>query len=274
MLIDKFPDNWLEELDQLAARLNDGSSLYLLLDGVFVPGLHRAIRAALPTETAPQLLFEGLPSCNDDTRDVSPFLFPYVPGNPKLLKALLRCDGWPMVHAITTPQTLEGLSQRLAQWCMVEADGQRFNFRFADTRRLPGIFMNMSQEQRSHFVGPATAWHTIARDGHWQPLDGLPLAPAVKPLDTRLTAAQFCAMVEDGEADGILTILADRGRQWQRPHSAVYDLVALALETADQLALDDGVRVDWCEACLDDATLLQRPYPLEKLQHWLEQNPA
>jgi hypothetical protein len=274
MLIDKFPDNWLEELDQLATRLNDGSSLYLLLDGVFVPGLHRAIRAALPTETAPQLLFEGLPGCNDDTRDVSPFLFSYLPENLKLRKALLRCDGWPMVHAITTPQTLQALSQRLAEWCIVEADGQRFNLRFADTRRLPGIFMNLSEEQRAHFVGPSTAWHTIGRDGHWQPMDGLPQAPAAKPLDSRLTTAQFCAMVGDGEADGILTILVDRGRQWQRPHSAVYAVAALALKTADPLALDDGVRVDWCEACLDDATLLQPLHPLENLQHWLEQNQA
>jgi hypothetical protein len=272
MLIDKFSENWLEQLDQWSTRLPGDSRLYLLLDGVFVPGLHRVIRAALPTETAPQLLFEGLPGCNDDTRDVSPFLFSYSPENLKLRKALLRCDGWPMVHAITTPETHQALCPRLAEWCVVEADGQRFNFRFADTRRLPGIFINLSEEQRAHFVGPVTAWHTIGRDGHWQPMNGLPHAPTTKPLDTRLSSAQFCAMVGDSEADGILTILVDRGRQWQRSHSAVYTVMAQALKTADQLALDDGVRVDWCEACLNDATLLQAPDPLENLQHWLEQN--
>ena len=272
MLIDKYADNWIDELDRWVGALADDKHLYLLIDGVFVPGLYRAVKAAVPTDVAPQLLFEGLPGCNDETRDVSPFVFPYtLPTLPGLRKALLRCDGWPMVHAIITPLSLVELAQGLAQWCIVQADEQRFNFRFADTRRLPGILNSFTLEQRAHFVGPALAWYIINRAGQWQAVGELPLAPATTPLDTRLNVAQFSALVDDAEADGILTIFQDRGMQWPGQHAAVYAVVAKALETAEALKLEDGVRVDWCEACLADATLLKHPQPLENLQRWLKQ---
>jgi hypothetical protein len=92
--------------------------------------------------------------------------------------------------------------------------------------------------------------------------------------DTRLTAAQFATMV----ADGILVILENRGRQWPQRHSATYAVVALALQTADRwshrqngsdgVQMDDGLQVDWCEACLDNSTWLQSADPLAHLGRW------
>jgi hypothetical protein len=271
MLIDKFSPDWLQQLESWVQSLQADEHIFLLLDTAFTPGLHRALAAAVPAEQAPRLLFESLPSCDASTQDVSPALLPFLSNdaqNPKLRQALLRCDGWPMVHAIITSESLQELGQRLEKWCVVEADGQRFNFRFPDVRRLPGIFSHLTAEQRAHLVGPAKAWHRVGRDGHWQRLDGLPVAPAVDPLDTRLSAVQFAAMVDDSEADGILTILADRGLRWQQPHSEVFALVTAALHVAHGQALDEGTRIDWCEACLRDHTLLH-DQPLAHLQRWL-----
>ena len=291
MLIDTFAADWLTQLDQWAeamAQTPDTSvtegGLFLLLDGAFVPGLHRSLADALGANEAPILLFESLPSCNTSTRDVSPMLLPYRAKNTPLRKALQRCNGWPMVHAIATPESLDSLGQRLAAWCVLEADGQNFNFWFPDTRRLSCMLKALSAQQLAHFVGPAGTWQSMGRNGQWQvplALERLPLLPATQPLDTRLTAAQFNAMLADGEADGILLALQDRGHTWNRPHSEVYAAIAQALHIADAaqaLALDDAKRMDWCEACLADPALLAtgpeaEPTP-QKLQRWLENNRA
>ncbi|MCX7279793.1 MAG: DUF4123 domain-containing protein [Burkholderiales bacterium] len=284
MLIDAFAATWLETLDKWAESLPIKENLYLLLDTAFVVGMHRPLAMSVAQTEVPRLLFESLPGCSEAVRDVSPLLLRYSGQSSKnlqLQKVLLRCNGWPMVHAIRTPENLQTLGQRLEQWCVVDADGQRFNFRYPDTRRLPGIFANLSIEQRGHFVGPASAWHIVGRNGRWQQLPGVPHVPPKKALDTRLTAAQFGAMVADGEADGILTILADRGGLWQQLHSASYDTVAQALHAADrhphqpntQAPMDEGIRVDWCEACLNDPRLLQSGDSLENLQHWLTTQP-
>lgn len=284
MLIDTFAEHWLAQLETWATALVPKENLYLLLDTACVPGLHRSLAAALPAGQSQRLLFESLPGCSDAVRDVSPLLVPYTAGlseHPKLRRALQRCDGWPMVHVIRSAESLQELGQRLEAWCVVDADGQYFNFRFPDTRRLPGIWQHLSAGQRAHLVGPATAWSFIGRDGQWQALNGLPTVATQEPLDTRLTAAQFGAMVADSEADGVLTLLLNRGHTWSRPHSEVYADIAQALHIADAagaLALDDATRIDWCEACMADPALLAT-YPQaepgqQKLQRWLKDNRA
>ena len=291
MLIDTFADDWLAQVDLWAGETEQApdtaaakSELFFLFFGAFVPGLHLSVADALGARKAPVLLFESLPGCNKSTRDVSPMLLPYRATNTPLRKALLRCNGWPMVHAITTPESQDILGQRLAAWCVLEADGQYFNFRFPDTRRLPGLLKALTAQQLAHFVGPASSWRSMGRNGQWQvspALAQLPLPRATEPLDTRLTAAQFSAMLADGEADGILVALQDRGHTWSRPHSEVYADIAQALHIADAagaLALDDVTRIDWCEACMADPALLaQHPEAApsqQKLHRWLEDNRA
>ncbi|PWF47961.1 DUF4123 domain-containing protein, partial [Massilia glaciei] len=136
MFIELFDGAWLERLHKQAAGLSQGANLYLLIDGVFVPGLYRKIRSTMERTDALSLLFEALPGCTDATRDVSPFLISFRTATGLLKKVLAKCSGWPMVSAIETPETLAGLANRLAAWCIVENDNQRFNFRFPDTRRL------------------------------------------------------------------------------------------------------------------------------------------
>jgi len=271
MFINRFAPDWLQQLDAWAAGLQDSERLFLLLDTAFVPALHRDVAAALPPARVPRLLFDALPGGSTATQDVSPALLSYCVDeahNDRLKTVLRRCDGWPMVHAIVTPESQQALGQRLARWCVVEADGQCFNFRFPDSRRLPGIYRHLTAAQRAQLVGPALQWRFIGRDGAWQRLPGLPLAPTTEPLETRLNAAQFAAMVDDSEADGILMLMKDRGVNPARPHAEQFAAVAQALTWAQERALDKATCVDWCEACLQDPALLQ-DQPAEQLERWL-----
>ena len=275
MMIDSYVEGWLEQLLEQAASLRPNQHLHILLDSAFLPGIHRSVPTHAAGDQAPRLLFESLPSCDPDTQDVSPLLLQVDPSTlagQGFQRWLSQCNGYPMVHAITTHESLSELGQRLERWCVVNADGQRFNFRFPDTRRINGIFERLNHSQRAHFVGPAISWRYIGRNGRWQTLSDLPLQAATEPLDTRLTAAQFAALLNDSDTDGILTILDDRGYPWTHQHSVNHATVAQALEVFADLVEDEPTKVDWCEACLSDAQLLQAGRPVENLQRWLARN--
>lgn len=154
----------------------------------------------------------------------------------------------------------------------MNADGDRFNFRFPDTRRIAGIYQHLNPSQRAHFVGPATSWLYMGRDGRWKALPELPLDATVAPLDTRLTAQQFAALVSDSDADSVLLILDDRGYPWTQPHSINHATVQAALGVSRDQLPDEPTKVGWCEACLSDGQLLTAGHPLENLQRWLAQN--
>lgn len=241
MLIDDFSDGWLDELNERARAAPEGHHLYLLIDGAFVPGIHRRIA---PDRKA--VLFESLPGCSDDARDASPFLTPFIPDDAALVRTLRRCGGWPMLSLLETPEGLRQLSARLAAWCVIEADGQRFNFRFADTRRLPGILDTLDARQRGELVGPAVAWTHIARDGTWREIaiarsnEGI----ASEPI---LTDPQFTALVDDSHVDTVLLLLSLRGCVMDELPSRRYLRTAVAISTATAAKLSDDEVLDWCE---------------------------
>lgn len=255
MSIDPFSEDWLNWLDAAHANVDADERLYLLLDGVFTPGLHQSLRMALPKTEELTLLFEEQSNYSDEARDVSPLLMPYVPGNVGLTKALQRCNGFPMVSAIVTTETLHDLTQRLAAWCIVKADDQSFNFRFPDTRRLPDIVDVLTPTQREELTGPASAWHYIDRDGTWKSLSLPQLSRA--PADTpRLDATQFAVLVDGGLADETLLLLRDRGCQWHMAHSQAYARVRESLHIAMTAGLEKDLLTDWCETCMADASML------------------
>jgi hypothetical protein len=97
MLTDRYNERWLERLNAPTEGAQADRGFYLLVNGVFVPGLHRLMKAALPPSGAPTLLFEALPGCNDKTGDVSPFLIRYHPSNAELNALLGECTGFPMI---------------------------------------------------------------------------------------------------------------------------------------------------------------------------------
>ena len=272
MLIDPYDRDWMPQLTAIAASLQPNHQLHLLVDAAFLPGLHRSLPLSSRLGLAPRLLFEALPSCDPGTQDVSPLLLKVDEArlaDKAFRQWLSQCDGWPMLHAIVTTDSIHALGIRLEQWCVVQADCDRFNFRFPDTRRIADIYRRLNPSQRAHLVGPATAWHYIGRDGRWKTLPELPMQASADPLDTRLTAQQFAALVSDSEADSVLLVLDDRGYAWTQPHSVNHATVQTALDLADRSALNELIKVDWCEACLSDCRLLNAGHPLENLQRWL-----
>lgn len=265
MLIDRYSPNWLDQLD---AMTDAPESVHLFIDGVCKPGLHRSMQRTLQNPAELRLLFECLPGCNDEVRDVSPFVVPYTPANRKLRTLLKQCDGMPMVHAMHSAEPTLDLAARLSTWCVVEVEGQRFNLRFPDTRRLPGIHAALRPLQQRSMFGPTARWSYVARNGQWaeleRPISGASPAPEQATLDV----AQFSAMVDDGEADSVMLLLRDRGLGSTLPHSALHATVAAALELAAASALQDSLRLDWCEACVRDTSLLTPARQAEALRQW------
>lgn len=269
MMIDAYVPSLLAELPRRAAQAMPGQQLYLLIDGVFLPGFHRRIGAVVP-HNALALLFDVLPGSTEQVLAVSPFLVRYSADLPRLHVLLEQCSGWPMLSVIQTTETLHQLKTRLAVWCVIQADGQRFNFRFPDTRRLPGIFQALSEEQRAQMAGPATRWSYVDRSGQWQELavTGKALAaPGDKP---ELAMQQFGAMVSDSEPDEMLLRLSDRGRNWEFSLSQQHAVVLQALAIADSAGLETDLRLEWCEACLDDASQAAHQLSGERLARWRE----
>lgn len=265
MLIAPYADGWQAHLDTLAREATQGQArLYLLLDGVFLPGLHRKLAAL-----SPSLLFEALPGCTDATRDVSPLLLAYSAAFSVAFEApwLARCSGWPMLSAIATRESQAELASRLAAWCIVEADGQRFNFRFPDTRRLPAIHAALTREQQAQLAGPAVSWSYIARDGHWRQLPVLRQDSAHAERPVVLSEQQFASLVSDSETDEILAVLHERGHDHSQDRHGAYLLVAQALAAIAGEPLDTYDKADWCERWLRrGASAEAMPYQQASLQ--------
>jgi hypothetical protein len=268
MLIDRYDERWLDRFDAASGGAGHAGTTYLLIDGVFVPGLQRLAKAALPSSQAPSLLFETLPACSDSTRDVSPFLVQYQASNQRLRSLLEKCSGWPMVCAIETAESQAELADRLAAWCVVEVDDQRFNFRFPDTRRLPAIFDALTPVQRAGFAGPATRWSYIDRAGGWRELavTGTPGPIADRP---RLDDQQFANLVSDSETDEVIAMLDYRGQKTVGSRSHHHATVSLALNVARKANLDTLSKLAWCESCLAEGTSRDHTGLAERLTHWI-----
>ena len=262
MLIDAFCEGWTEELDQRARTLDRPSQLILLVDGAFIAGLHKLIAA-----DQKEILFASLPGCSEFAIDVSPFLTVYRPDCGRLWTLLERCNRWPMLSAIETPESLGHLATRLAAWCVVEAGGLRFNLRFPDTRRLPAIFATMTPPQRAAFAGPMQRWSYIGRDGHW--ID-LPLNSKNEEgiAESILDEQQFANLVDDSGVDERLVLLRDRGHDVFRHPSRSYALLVAALRAARVGRLGDDDVLQWCEWFWKQGELHDDHATASLLQSW------
>jgi len=192
------------------------------------------------------MLFASLPGCSDEALDLSSFLMPCDPEDRSVQRTLHRCSGWPMVSIIQTHEDVKQLAARMAAWTVIEADGQRFHLRFADTRRIPAIVQVLDPKQRAQLLGPATSWVCIARSGVWQEirLDGADTDLAESPsLDTR----QFGLLVEDSRIDEMLALFMQRHSGPSLPALQGFKAVSLALQVAEKERLTEPAMLDWCE---------------------------
>lgn len=245
MLIDNFDENWLQELDVSYQTRGEENAIHILIDGVFVPSLHKKLPQA-----SIHMLFELLPGFNDETRDVSPFVVEYSPGDKQLRSVLEACNGWPMVSAITSPESPQTLAERLAAWCVVDADGEYLNLRFPDTRRLPDILAVLDVEQRACFTGPAKSWSYIGRTGTWieAPLTPRHVAPSSQP---RLHAEQFQKLVDASDVDTLLARATSIGCQMKSSFkSTQYSITKLVMNIAAENGLQEEM-LSWCNFCLE-----------------------
>lgn len=267
MLIDEFKVGWLEHLDRWAGEQCDGRHLYLLIDGVFIPGLWRRFSSVLGAN-AVSLLFETLPGCSEDVKDASPILLRYYPGNHALQMLLNMCSGWPMVSALATSESLKLLAERLAAWCIVENDGQRFNFRYPDTRRLPEIFSVLTSQQRAELAGPATGWRFIDRTGRWNSLQMSGVDLPVRDRPQKLDDVQFGHMVSASDADEAIAQLNYRGFQTSGNPSQYHAIVTQALAAAAVQKLESDRHLDWCMACVAEGGYADDEKILFALGQW------
>lgn len=266
MLIDAFSEGWKEELDQRARAVAPTCSVFVLVDGAFIPGLHKS----LETERK-ALLFAALPGCSDMAKDASPFLAPYDMADKRLRALLQRCSRWPMLSVVETPEPIALLATRLAAWCVVEADSQRFNFRFPDTRRLPAIFRTLTAPQRAGFTGPMKRWSYMGRNGRWNelPIAGDHGDGAADPV---LDARQFASLVDDSKADELMLALRDLGHDVFGSPSRSHALLTIALRAALAVGLDDDGVLGWCEWFWRHDKLYDDAEALSALQGWQQKS--
>jgi len=241
MLIEPFVDGWMDALRVRAQELPTGQRLHLLIDGAFVPGLHRGIHSDRKI-----IFFASLPGCSEESLDLSLFLTPFDPEDPSTRRMLHRCSGWPMVSVIQTHEDMKQLAARMAAWTVIEADGQRFHLRFADTRRIPAIVQALEPGQRTQFLGPATSWACIIRSGVWQEiqLDGADADISAAPS---LDARQFSLLVEDSRIDEMLALFMRRHTGPSLPALQGFEVMSLALQVAKKELLTEAATLDWCE---------------------------
>lgn len=262
MLIEPFVAGWVDALRLRAGDLPTGQRLHLLIDGAFIPGLHRGIH---PDRKV--MLFAALPGCSDEALDLSSFLTPFDPDDPSIQRMLHRCSGWPMVSVIQTHEEMKQLAARMAAWTVIEADGQRFHLRFADTRRIPAIVRVLNPSQRSELLGPAKSWTYITRSGAWQALglDGVDSNAATNPtLDTR----QFGLLVEDSSIDEMLALFTQRHPGPVSPALQSYEALSLALQVAVKEHLLEPDLLGWCEFFWRERQLESMSTAVSKFAEW------
>lgn len=246
-LIGSHSPGWLDvfqaQIDSLREQWPD-AGVYALFDCAFNERCHAEIkRFRLPARTLYDLSNHPSP----ELQAVSPTLVPLAHAKASSWRDVARhTDGYPMLSVIVTPESLDELALRLRPWCIVNADGEPYVFRFPDTRRLPGVVDVLTPEQHGAFFGPAHVWLTRTRRATWSALrlPGLPLPPAE---EVKLDGEQFVQLMNDAEADEIiahfhvhepaLVAHCDPAEVWER--------MAHGLKRADYYGIDQPDRMQW-----------------------------
>lgn len=251
MLINAYPEHWQTEFSaQLETLCNPSSqSVYLLLDGVFEPRLHKQLQHS----ALEWLSLFTLNNTGDKTvMAASPLLVQLHSSQiATVIKLLTLAQGWPAVQLFCTTESLTALAGRLAVWCVVKADEQYLNLRFPDTRRLPDLLAVLTEPQLGQFFGPATAYYYIGRNGQWQEVNLT--APALPAADeVVLSEQQTLALLRAAEPDEQLQQLKIRGITPQGLPQAIFSELSMLLLQLDQQGIaDPAQRSAHCaEACL------------------------
>ncbi len=247
MLIDELQPGTFEDVDRFLDSESRRLNAYILIDGAFVPRLYKEFIVE-KGESNVHVLFKELPGADADILAVSPFLFHLTSLTSNMRALLSKCSGWPMLSLIESAEPLTALVERLASWCIVANDGMRFNFRFADTRRLPAIVQTLNTAQLGSMFGSARGIRYISRFGNWQYLDIPGAAREITARPQTIMPHQFSKLVEDGEVDVIVARLKGLGymSDWKCSMQFVHVASAVSAAVAQKLTAEETF--DWCKA--------------------------
>lgn len=260
-LICEHQRGWLDRLQQEVAAIHDSDSklnVFALIDCVFNERCHTQIhRLSVPSRT----LYDLSANPSSSLQAVSPTLVPLTLSTAEEWREVLRLtDGWPMLSLIVTPESLDDMASRLHPWCIVNADGQPFVFRFPDTRRLPAIVDVLAPDQHGALFGPAVAWRYRTRSAQWEDLP-LPKNPEPIAENVRLDAEQCARLISDSEADSLISSMRLHEPALMHSHTpaTAYELVATSLDRADFYGLGGNDRASWCRLVMQHPQLVQLP---------------
>lgn len=260
-LIGHHAPSWLDHLQKQIELDKDrwpGTQVFALLDCAFSEHCYPAIRKhRVPFRS----LYDLSERPYEALQAVSPTLIPLGDETAYAWREVLGCtDGFPMLSLIVTQESLDELALRLHPWCIVDADGQSFVFRFPDTRRLPAIVEMLAPEQHGALFGPAHAWRFRTRFAQWAdlPLPSLPCPPLER---VHLEDKQCAHVIKDSEADEIIADLnLNDPVLMRRYHPAdAHELIAFGLQRADHYGIADTDRTQWCSLILQQPKLDQLP---------------
>jgi hypothetical protein len=252
---------WLDEFETQIAALWEkwpDANMFALFDCVFNEHCDTVIKKS---RLASRCLYDLSNDPSPELQAVSPTLVPLTPATATAWReAAGHTDGYPMLSIIATPESLDELALRLHPWCIVNADGEPYVFRFPDTRRLPGVVDALTPQQHGAFFGPAHAWRYRTRSTTWAELP-LPKAPLPPAEEAKLDADQFAQLMDDSEADQIIEHLHVHEPALIRPYhpAEACERIAQALKRADRYGIGQPDRVQWCSLFVQQPQLERIP---------------
>lgn len=266
-LINHHPSGWVDDLQRLMevnAQKWPAAHAFALVDCAFNERCHASIRKYnLPSRA----LYDLSDNPSEELRVVSPTLIPLTSDTTHAwCEVIALTDGLPMFSIIVTNETLDELALRLAPWCIVNADGQAFVFRFPDTRRLPGIIDVLTPEQHGAIFGPAHAWIYRTREAHWAELP-LPESACPPAENIKLDADQYARLISESEADEILSNLNLNAPGLMNRYlpAEAHELVVFGLKRANRYGISEADRKPWCSLILEQPKLEQLPASISLL---------
>lgn len=246
-MIDPYADDCLDQL--LAMVTASPHPSHLLIDGVFLPSMPSVLKRWPAPVSNAYALFNERAHGDAETLAASPWLLPCSGHDAAVCQLLATCDPLPAVTLIRSPSDVGSLLTRLKRWTVVNCGGMHFNFRYPDTRRLPGIHRVLTDVQRHTLFGN-DAWSYIGRDGHWHHLP--PNSGSVTACDKAaqdwgdpaLNDVQFADLLADSEPDEQLAAVwqdlpDDAPARTTALPSQAHAWITTALGHATRLKIDD-----------------------------------
>jgi hypothetical protein len=199
-------------IDELALIENENIRTYALIDFSF--------QLARENQSLPAWIYDGISiyenTALESLRQASPYLF-FLPKDPLLRSTHLQRmvevgTGAPMISFVSSALDIYELRDSLRSHLEICVDnGQKFIFRFADTRILPGADLILSREQITGWRIGIESWIYPGRNGHLLKLSSQPTTATSHESEyINISQSLFDELLEQSEADAIIDSINDQ----------------------------------------------------------------